>query len=86
MQNGIKTLREETKTMVEEILGIRMSMKNLTTEDFYQFLKALQYSEASLLELKKQIEISGSDLIFSMLIFRIIFHSISFVIFFSFFL
>lgn len=77
--NGIKTLREETKTLVEEILGLKTNLKNLTKPEFYEYLKAIQYSEQVLFELKNELDLEGRNLIFTILIYNIVLHSLSFV-------
>lgn len=51
----------------------------MTTEEFYEFMKAIRYSELALQQLKIQIDESGRSLIWSILIIRIVLHSLAFV-------
>ena len=45
LANGIKTLREETKTIVDELLGLKISLKNLTVQEYADFIHAKFYCD-----------------------------------------
>ena len=79
LYNGIKTLREETRSLTEEALGLKLNLKNLTKPEFYEFIKASHYADLSLNILKETVEEFGDQLITTWMIVRLIFHCLSFV-------
>jgi hypothetical protein len=45
LANGIKTLREETKSITDEILDIKLNLKNLTIPEYSEYIHAKFYSD-----------------------------------------
>jgi hypothetical protein len=77
--NGIKTLREETKSLSEEILGVKLNLKNLTKEEFYEFLKATAYAEKALVGLKTKVQDAGKQMVTYILVAKVIIFSLGLV-------
>ena len=80
LANGIKTLREETKTIVDELLGLKISLKNLTVQEYADFIHAKFYCDMVLQVLTKEADQTGQDLIQSFLVIRVILHSFAFLL------